>query len=113
MAYFDFVLGNRPQFRCFRNSADDIQSIQSIIDLVFQVPRCCRAGSAECAIRFLRKPNKKLKGCSFKTEPQLYIYYLGSVAPVSIKFNCQLNLIAQISPINFNWRFRDFTCKFN
>ena len=38
---------------------------------------------------------------------------LGSVAPVSIKFKCQLNLIAQISTINFNWRFRDFTCKFN
>ena len=38
---------------------------------------------------------------------------LGWVAHSSIKFNCQLKLIGQIFPINFNWRFHDFTCKFN
>ena len=38
---------------------------------------------------------------------------LGWVAHSSIKFNCQLNLIAQISPIKNNWRFRVFTCEFN
>ena len=32
--------------------------------------------------------------------------YTGLLSAVSIKFNHQLNLIAQISPINFNWRFR-------
>ena len=37
----------------------------------------------------------------------------GGVAHSSIKFNCQLKLIGQIFPINFNWRCRDFTCKFN
>ena len=35
------------------------------------------------------------------------------VAPASIEFNRRLKLIGQKVPINFNWRFRDFTCKFN
>ena len=30
-----------------------------------------------------------------------------------LNFNCQLKLIGQIFPIKFDWRFRDFTCKFN
>ena len=38
---------------------------------------------------------------------------LGWVAHSSINFNCQLKLIGQIFPINFNWRFLDFICKFN